>query len=217
MKHHTLAALTLIITLTLCFSLAHAEDPKTRGEKGDVLTPLAVGNAWVYANDEDDILTTDRIEKTHAFDEKTWYQLMTYEREKGQPKNADEAIEGDLWLAMIDGHECDAFSEQDEDTDELKLTDISRYYRYPATFGDTYKPYADDPIVVMTVIGLNEEVKTKAGTFDCVVYKETSTDDENYTYTSYVAPGIGIIKNITIDDDGTYSSELISYTLVDAE
>ena len=60
-------------------------------------------------------------------------------------------------------------------------------------------------------------MKTKAGEFECVVYKETSTEDEGYSFTSYVAPGVGIVKNVTVDEDGDYSSELINYTLVEEE
>jgi hypothetical protein len=68
--------------------------------------------------------------------------------------------------------------------------------------------------MVMTVVALNEKVKTKAGEFDCVVYKETSSEDPDFSFTSYVAPGVGIVKHVAVDDEGTYTSELISYTLV---
>ena len=59
MKAYTLAA--LLFTLTLSLSLVHAENPKHRGEKGDILTPLAMGNTWVYTGN-DNMITTDRIE-----------------------------------------------------------------------------------------------------------------------------------------------------------
>lgn len=216
----TAAITALVVTFSLGLSLAHAKDPKTRGQAGDALTPLAMGNTWVYESDDDDILTTDRIEGHVLFDGRPWYVLRSYEREAGEPVGKDEDLNSDLWLAMIDGHECDAFtltSEEDEDFGVLKLDTVSQYYRYPATLGETYKPNADDPTMVMTVTALNEKVKTKAGEFECVVYKETSTEDAGYSFTSYVAPGVGIVKNVTVDEEGDYSNELISYTLVEEE
>ncbi|MBX2851099.1 MAG: hypothetical protein KTR15_05065 [Phycisphaeraceae bacterium] len=218
MKNRALAALSLLVILTLGLSIAHAEDPKTRGKAGDTLTPLAMGNTWVYASDGEDLVTTDRIEGVVLFDGQPWHLLRSYEREKGQPVEANESLEMDLWLAHIDGHECDAFIEpadSEEESTGLKLGAVSTYYRYPATAGETYKPSKDDAVTVMTVVALNEKVKTKAGEFDCVVYKETSTEEPDFSFTSYVAPGIGIVKQITTDAEGTYTAELISYTLVE--
>jgi hypothetical protein len=218
MQRIILTALSLLLLLTLGLSLAQAEDPKTRGEAGDTLTPLKMGNTWVFAGDDDEgLITTDRVEGVVLFEGQPWHLLRTYEREKGQPVAADESLGIDLWLAHIDGHECDAFVEpadpEGEDTG-LKLGDISKYFRYPATAGETYMPNKDDQTMVMTVVALNEKVKTKAGEFDCVVYKETSSEDPDFSFTSYVAPGVGIVKHVAVDDEGTYTSELISYTLV---
>ena len=220
MPRTTLTLLSLLAVLAFGLSIVQADEPKTRGKAGDVLTPLAIGNTWVYAGDEDDLLTTDRIEGYVLFDGQPWFLLRSYEREKNQPEDQNTSLYSDLWLALIDGHECDAFveaSEEEESFGALELGTVSQYYRYPATLGESYKPSADDPTMVMTVIGLNEKVKTKAGEFECVVYRETSTEDEDYTFTSYVAPGVGIVKNITVDADGTYTSELISYSLVEEE
>ena len=220
MKYQAIAILVLTITLALGLPLTQADEPQTRGEKGDILTPLVMGNAWVYESDGDELITTDRIEGVVLFDNKPWYLMRSYERQKNQPDSKNVSLHTDLWLARIDGHECDAFietSQEDEDFGVMKLDTVSKYYRYPATLGETYKPNPDDQSIAMTVIALNEKVKTKAGAFDCIVYKETSTEDPDYIFTSYVAPGMGIVKTITTDAEGTYNSELISYTLVEEE
>ncbi|MFK7788905.1 MAG: hypothetical protein AB8C95_05335 [Phycisphaeraceae bacterium] len=210
-------ALAILILLTLGLSLANAEDPKpTRGEAGDILTPLTMGNTWVYEGDDDDpFITIDRIEGVVIFDGQPWHMLRSYERATDQPDAKDVPLGSELWIAMIDGHECDAFIETDEETSVLKLSDMSKYFRYPATLGDTYQPNADDPTVVITVISLSEKITTKAGEFDCVVYKETSTEDTSYSLTSYIAPGVGIVKNITKEEQETFFSSLRSYTLVE--
>lgn len=219
MKFQMMTALPLLIVLSCYLSIADADEPKTRGEAGDTLTPLAMGNTWVYAGEEDDdILTTDRIEGVVLFDGRPWHLLRSYEREKDEPVEANKSLDIDLWLACFDGYECDAFVEPTDPEAEsasLKLGTINKYYRYPATLGETYKTNPDDTASTMTVVALHEKVKTKAGEFDCVVYKETTADDPAYSFTSYVAPGVGIVKNVTTDADGSYSAELISYTLVE--
>ena len=120
--------------------------------------------------------------------------------------------------AHIDGHECDAFVESVEDENEftkLKISSVNKYFRYPATLGDSYKPSKDAPTIVMTVTALNGKITTKAGEFDCIVYTETSTEDEAYTNTSWVAPGVGIVKTQSVQNGETFTSELVSYTLAD--
>ena len=73
------------------------------------------------------------------------------------------------------------------------------------------------PTMQVEVIAINEKVKTKAGEFNCIVYKETDTDMPGYSFTSWVSPGVGIVKNKSVDEDGTYESELTSFTLVEEE
>lgn len=217
MRRLVFSAMTFAMTLVIGLSLANAENPQpTRGEAGDVLTPLAMGNTWVYEGADDDKLQTiDSIEGVVLFDGQPWHMLRSYERTRDEPAGKKIPLGSELWLAMIDGHECDAFVEADDETSVLKLTGISTYFRYPATLGDTYRPNADDQTIVVTVLALNEKVTTKAGQFHCIVYKETSTEDADYSLTTYIAPGVGIIKNITTEEGQTYLSQLVSYTLVD--
>ncbi|MEO0476417.1 MAG: hypothetical protein AAF085_10690, partial [Planctomycetota bacterium] len=203
MKQNIFPVLVLLITAALLLPQAHAEDPKTRGKAGDLLTPLAMGNTWVYASEEENTVTTERIEGVVLFEGRPWHLLRSYERQADQPAEADESIGIELWLAQIDGHECDAFVEPIEPDDEfaeLKLGPISKYFRYPATLGDSYKPNSDDTTIIMTITAINEKVKTKAGEFDCVVYTETSTEDEGYRNTNWVAPGVGIVKTQSIEE-----------------
>lgn len=218
MKQNIFPVLVLLITSALLLPQAHAEDPETRGEAGDLLTPLAMGNTWVYASEEENTVTTERIEGVVLFDGRPWHLLRSYERPSDQPAEANESLGIELWLAHIDGHECDAFVEPidpDDEIAELKLGPISKYFRYPATVGESYKPYSDDPTIVMTITGIHEKVKTKAGEFDCVVYTETSTEDEGYRNINWVAPGVGIVKTQSVEEGETYTSELISYSLAE--
>ncbi|MEM6506229.1 MAG: hypothetical protein AAGC44_15680 [Planctomycetota bacterium] len=225
MKNTNLTMLSLLLILTLGLPHAQAEEPKTRGEDGDVLTPLTIGNTWVYEDMDNSFITTDRIEGVVLFDGHPWHLLRSYEHEAGRPANTAELVSDNFWLTLKDGYEWDAWAElnggdDDEEfvAEELQLTSLSRYYRYPATLGETYKPNADDQTVVMTVTSLSEKITTKAGEFDCIVYKETSTEDEDYAFTSWVAPGVGIIKNAGTDEDGEpYGSALVSYTLVEED
>lgn len=212
--------LAAALSLTLGLSLASAAQPQapTRGQAGDVLTPLAVGNTWVYEGEADDpVLTTDRIEGVVLFDGEPWHLLRSYERQRDQPDARNLPNGSELWLAMFDGQEHDALVQTDEETAALSLTKISGYYRYPATLGQTYTPEAEDQTIVMTVTSLSEKIKTKAGEFDCVVYTETSTEDPDYSFTSYVAPGVGIVQLIINETGETYTSSLVSYTFVEDE
>ena len=172
-----------------------------------------MGNTWIYQGKDDDLITTDRVEGVVLFDGKPWHLLRSYERAEDQPAEEDVNLNADMWLAHIDGHECDTFAEMDPDDVVLKLGEVTKYFRYPATLGDSYKPIAEDPSIVVTVTALHEKVTTRAGEFDCVVYKETSADDPNYSLTQYVAPGIGIVKTIAIEAGETSESTLTSYTI----
>ena len=210
MKTHLGLALLLVFSLAL--PLATAEDPKTRGEAGDALTPLAMGNTWVYGAEGDDFITTDRIEGVVLFDGKPWHLLRSYERAADEPEANNSDLKTDLWIAMIDGVECDAFTEMDEESETIKLSEVTPYFRYPATLGESYKPIKEDPSIVVTITALHEKVTTKAGEFDCVVYKETSTDDPDYSISMYIAPGVGVVKTVSVEGDETFTSTLLSYT-----
>lgn len=217
MKYFAINMLALSMMLAVGLSFAHAKDAPqpTRGEAGDVLTPLAMGNTWVYENTNAGLISTDRIEGVVAFDGKPWHLLRSYERAIDQPATKDESINYEYWLALIDGYECDTFMQIDEETQTLKPATINRAHRLPATLGDTYHPYADNKDATVTILALNEKITTKAGDFDCIVYKETSAQDETISFTSYVAPGVGVIKSIYTEDGESHTLELISYTFSD--
>ncbi len=217
MKHAAMTALALALTLTLGLSFVRADEALSRGQAGDTLTPLALGNTWVYEDADADLIHTERIEGVVTFDQTSWYMLRNYEREIGQPPAKNESIDLEYWLAFHDGYECDTIMHVDEETQILKPGGINKAHRYPAKLGDQYHPYADDQDATVTVLALNEKVTTKAGVFDCIVYKETSTQDESFNFTTYIAPGVGVVKSTFIEEGQTYTSELISYTLVEKD
>lgn len=218
---------TLTAALLFCVSIAGFvpmqrtsadEQAKTRGAVGDVLTPLAMGNNWVYASEEDEIVAVDRIEGVVLFEDQPWYLIRSYEHEKGKPADTADLVMDNFWIAMIDGVECDAFVQYKEDSESLTLASVNKYYRYPATLGDTYKPAPEhDPSLTVTITALHKKVTTKAGEFKCVVYKEILADEPGYSMTTYIAPGVGIVKYEGSEEEESWSSELVSYNLVDAK
>lgn len=217
MKHLALSTLALTITFAVGLSLVHAEDEaKTRGEKGDILTPLAIGNTWIYKEIEEDLLVTDRIEGMVLFDARRWYLLRTSSKLVGQPNAEPEPIY-EYWLTHLDGVEADGSVEVDEETEELKISYINRYFRYPAKLGEVYQPNDEDDTWSIKITALNEVVKTPAGEFKCIVYRELFTDDEVYSHTSYVAPGIGVVRYETVDEEGTTTGLLQQVVLVNEE
>lgn len=217
MKRKTLTALTLTMTLFFGLSLAHAQDEaQTRGEQGEILTPLAIGNTWVYKEIEENLIVTDRIEGMVLFDARNWYLLRMSTQPADQP-NAEPEPFYEYWLTHLDGVEADASLEIDEETESLKISYINAYFHYPATLGQSYNPDEEDDTWSVKVTALNEVVKTPAGEFTCVVYRETFDDDNTFIHTSYVAPGVGVVKYKTVDEEGTTTGVLQQVVLIEDE
>lgn len=172
---------------------------------------MALGNTWVYEDKESGIISTVRIEGVVMFDDRPWHLFRYYEREVDQPADQDEPIGFDSWHAFFNGHEYDAEVSYDEEAGALELAPLGAYFRYPAKAGDSYRPNPLDETTVMTVIAVGEKVKTKAGEFECIVYKETYADEPGLSYMIYVAPGVGVVKDVESSEEGTYTSELVSY------
>ena len=181
------------------------------------LTPLAIGNTWVFENKDDGIISTDRIEGMVLFNDKPWYLVRSTEQ-SNKPADPDLPVEtifaGELWLAHLGTVEADGFVEIDEKTGTLKLSNITRYYQTDAAVGDTYQPNENDPGLKIEVLAIDERVKTKAGEFKCTVYRETHTDTPDDSFTTYVAPDIGIVRYTTTEGEESSSADLIKYTLV---
>ena len=216
--------LAVLLVLLLVLPAARAQDQaKTIGKPGDVLTPFAVGNQWVYANNKDELIDIDKIERSQAFDGTTWHEIVSYQREKDDQELEEldrfwvtqtregEAVGQDA-DAVIDDH---AEDRQPGNKAVKKLDGIILQFRYPATLGETYSPDKNDPGYRIEVIAIDEKIKNKAGEFTCVVYKETFKDQPGLTFTTYLAPGVGLVRMVEDDSGDKFILDLIEYKLVD--
>ncbi len=218
MQRRLTATLAVLFTLALGLSLTRAQDQpepaQVMGKDGDTLTPLSLGNTWVYECKDNQTTTTDRIEGVLSFDDKPWYLMRMYERAMDEPDAKPEMI-NEYVLTHNKGVESDAGLEINEDTGQLQLAYINNYFRYPATLGETYQPDSDQPEVQVKVIEINKTIKTPAGEFTCVVYRETVVGEEGFSHTSYVCPGVGVVRYIDVFEDETLTSDLVKLTLVE--
>ncbi len=223
MKRMAITALPLL-TLSLCLSIARAQEntepdaaPAQPEEKqATPFTPLAIGNTWVYENKDDGIRSTDRVAGMVLFDGQPWYLVRTTETPL-DPEGDTEPVVTELWLTHREGVEADALVDIDEDSFTLRLSSENHFLRHPVKVGDTYASSKDDPSVRVEVLAVDQEVKTPAGTFVCTVYRETIDDIEDYSFTAYLAPGVGIVRYTTESDGLRSSTDLVSFTLVEED
>lgn len=195
----------------------NAPEPPAEAPPATGMTPLAIGNTWAYENKDDGYISTDRVAGMVLFEGQPWYLVRTTERPiDPDAAEAESEFTSELWLAHLPGVEADGLVEMNEETGTLKLTNITRYYRTRVAVGDQYQP-GDDPGHNIEVMALDETVKTKAGTFKCLVYRDTHTDEPGYSLTTYVAPGVGIVRYTTQQGDEKSSADLIQFTLIEKD
>lgn len=222
MPNKPLTALFLVFVLLLAalpIGLAQEDNaapappqPAQADKPPAVLTPLAIGNTWVYENKADGLITTERIEGMVLFDDKAWYLLRTAERPIDEP-DAQPDFVWESWLARIEGVDMIALVEIDQNTGTLKLSDPSGDFRFPVAKGDTYRPIENDRFRTIEVIGVDVPIKTKAGEFKCIAYQEHNADEEDIRFVTYIAPGVGIVRYTTEEAGATTSTDLIQYKL----
>ena len=224
MKRLAMIALPLL-TLSLCLSIARAQEEnanpdaaqaQTEEKQATPFTPLAIGNTWVYENKDDGIRSTDHVAGMVLFDDQPWYLVRTTETPIN-PEDKAEPVVTELWLTHRDGVEADALVDIDEDTFTLRLSSENHFLRHPVKVGDTYASSKDDPTVRVEVLAVDQEVKTPAGTFACTVYRETIEGIDDYSFTAYLAPGVGIVRFTTESDGVRSSTDLVSFTLVEED
>jgi len=201
--------------LLICshLSLATGHQASTTDEKStSPLTPLAIGNTWVYENTADGVTITEQIAGVVYFDDQPWYLVRSAERPIDEP-DAQPTFIWESWLAHVDGVDTLAFTELDENTATLGLTDPSGDFRYPVAKGDTYRPIEKDASTTIRVVGVDVPIKTKAGEFKCIAYREINADEEGITITTYLAPGVGVVR-IRFESGGqATTTDLIKFDL----
>ena len=218
MRNKYFPIFAICLTQLFALPLAHAQDDQQQAPADDkqafVLTPLAIGNTWVYENKADGVVITEQIAGVVLFDNKPWYLLRSAERPIDEP-DAQPTYVWESWLAHLNGVDMLALAQIDEHTGTLKLDEPSGDYRYPVAKGDTYRPIEKNRFTTMEVLDIDVTIKTRAGEFKCIAYLEHNADEEDVKITTYLAPGVGIVRISTQIDGETTNVDLIKYTLVE--
>lgn len=178
-------------------------------EETQVAVPLAVGNTWTFrftqynsSGDSEQVSKIERkVDRKIKSGGKTWFIVVEPENEVELPSRNDK-----------DGLHEGTFDWEDES----KVTEDELYLRFPVEKTPvSYKSYED----TLTVVSTTQKVVVPAGTFTCYVYKnvgapvEGEGNDPEYIITTYVAPNVGSVKEVTVTKDGKDVFELLSYKL----
>jgi len=218
MTHPSKILCTLLLSLLALGPIASAQDQaqpqQDPQDEPVVLTPLTIGNTWRYHNSDSNTITTDTVVGMVLFNDQPWYLLRTIEV---HAKSGDVVYQGDLWIAHFPQAETDALATLNQDTQALELTNISQTFRYDVEQGQTYQPEPTAPTRTVEVVAVDQQIQTPAGEFTCVVYEQTDRDDPGFIITFYVAPGIGIVRTVTIIDQDQIIGDLLEYSLVEDE
>jgi hypothetical protein len=207
----------LILAIAVLTAPVFAEPTEPVSE----LYPLAVGSVWMYSDNEGPA-SIEFVAEAREHEGVTWYRLQ------GEPMGPSESEifePYDLWVTNRPDGQGDATAmdipadwedvrDREIDTETVKeprpfeLTGIQTYLRYPVEKGETYR--VNDGEQLMIVLATDESVTVPAGTFECIVYKQIDPQELNYTYTCYVAVGVGIVKAETWQD-GRKTTESLSF------
>lgn len=221
--------LTLLVSLSILLSckedITTAEDNQIKSAK--VMTPLAVGNEWVYKYTfkgvEKSWDDTIRIVKKLTIDNEEWFLATHSDRMR-------------TWTEELMRNTDSGLEIKDNDP----KYHFSRLVKYPLTINDVFLMQSK---FRMTGGGNNDytwnqfkrvnaikSIVNPCGQFQCYELLDTLSNNENYSglldyhNADYYYPGIGLIKHIeyqtdyskgyTFSENGNFSTvELISYTL----
>lgn len=207
----THAACFAVLLICSHLSLATGQQaPATDEKPKSPLTPLAIGNTWVYENTADGVTITEQIAGVVYFDDQPWYLVRSAERPIDEPDSQPTFV-WESWLGHVEGVDTLAFAVLDENTATLKLTEPSGDFRFPVAKGDTYRPIEKDAFTTMQVAGVDVPIKTKAGDFKCIAYREHNADEEDVKITTYLAPGVGVVRTTTEVDGEVSHVDLIQF------
>jgi hypothetical protein len=208
--------LLLAAIVTGCGGSNHIFDPPQ--STSDVLIPLSSGNKWMYRTilkDEDGKVLVSTIDSstvnlsTTVIDQKWFFYSALEALAPGDVtllRNADQGV----------------FQLRENTQTEL-LT-----FKYPAKVGEIYTLFADEFSSFSSsveVVSIDTEITTEKGIFKCYEYHFLTTDGINSTVTMFIAPHIGIVKevetNAVLTSEGspdpivgaTLERVLINYTI----
>lgn len=189
--------------------------------KNNAIEPWAVGNMWVYRVVPEKAEKRDKapvkwivlsLSKKQELGKRTFYAFDRIERTDIHPSSAR------YWQTVENGiiHSTADKEEGPEGPDLKFLMPWMHLSPKPGNSHDERKTYPEEFTVVSDV---SKEVKTPAGTFDCVelmyfVYMPNETDPSipgTYDLSYYwYARGIGIVASLTSDG---MREELVGYKL----
>ncbi|MFN3165940.1 MAG: hypothetical protein ACE37H_02635 [Phycisphaeraceae bacterium] len=212
MKRPHLACFLLLLVASHLAPVSARDAPADEDQPKAPLTPLAIGNVWVYENADDGVTVTETIAGVVYFDDQPWYLVRSAERPSDGADDAQPAFVWESWLAHVDGADTLALTELDPDTGTLRLSEPSADFRYPVAKGDTYRPVEKDASRTVHVVGVDVPIKTKAGDFKCIAYREDHADEADVTITTYLAPGVGVVRIATEIDGEVSHADLIKFT-----
>lgn len=87
--------------------------------------------------------------------------------------------------------------------DDTLSADYEIVMKLPPTVGETWEPMTDDPTIVREVLSVTSSVSVPAGNFsNCVLVRDTDTDDPAYLWEMYLANGVGPVYYRAEEADG---------------
>jgi hypothetical protein len=162
-----------IFALSLIIGCKEIVDPgpQNMSINKSTIMPLKVGNSWTYQITDIDTVTkqtststiTITIQSAKVIRGETWF----VDNSGGVYINRSNG----LWYA----------------NDENDTTFLAKY---PAAIQDTFNVHSFYPSL-FTVISVDSNVQTEAGTFNCFVYKNS---DSNGNSVKCYSPGVGLIS-----------------------
>ena len=204
---------TIIVFFVISVGLpcgGFCEDSNSTGNSNTIeLIPLEVGNFWVYKYneyDENDSLTdsdidTMRISEMKSFNSETWY-LIEFE-------NQYRSNRGDgLYYGMMirEGDGLLAWETLKE------VFSPSLIFKYPASSGDAWE-MNHRGVRPASCIGNDETTVVGGVTYKgCMKYRVV--DRRGSTIISWFKPGLGEVKMVDTDRDGSYTEKLLISTNV---
>lgn len=205
------------ILAVVATSQVRAEEAPAEAEQPGELFPLSVGSFWTYVPEAGGDTTTERLVEMKEVDGVKWFLLKGGEPDKpaDAPKAAGpmagaedpESEAWEMWIANFPDCQADADLIVEDPAQPPKVDYLRKYYRYPVEAGQTYRIVEGEPMM-MLVMSIDEMVQTPAGEFKCIIYKEIDPSEPGFVFTSYVAPGVGVVKT-EILDGGELSTDVL--------
>ncbi len=153
-----------------------------------------IWNEYSTINNKDSLIKqyefTSTILRDTVFGGFTWYS------------DNDKWYPDEIWIA----NKNDGFWQADRQTDGS--FDVSMIFKFPCKKGDSFTSIGGN---ICQVISIDTTISVTAGTFKCIQYRLIGKQP-SWTEDSFISPGIGGIKDISIAYQSKIVIELKSYS-----